>query len=58
MQNIVVMAFRKRLKNLGYKNISIRRDKDGEYSITAAEPLAGFIVSCKFPLTELYHKAR
>lgn len=44
MQNTIIMAFRKRLKNRGYKNVSIKIIKEGEnkgkYIVTAEEPLS------------------
>lgn len=42
-QPVEVMAFRKRLKSYGYRDISIRR-KGETYRICATEPLAGVVV--------------
>lgn len=53
MQNHVVMAFRKRLKSYGYKNVSICQKKvDGKvvpgiYVVSAVEPLGGISVSAE-----------
>lgn len=41
MQNVHILAFRKRLKKRGYTNISIKKKKDSDlYIVSAVEPLA------------------
>lgn len=51
MQNVVILAFRKRLKKRGYSNVSICKVKDSEnYLVTAIEPLAGIQVSCEYDI--------
>lgn len=39
-QNNIIMAFRKRLKKRGYRDISIRFKDSGLYVISAIEPLS------------------
>lgn len=39
-QNNIIMAFRKRLKKRGYRDISIRFKGSGLYVISAIEPLS------------------
>lgn len=54
MQNLVVLAFRKRLKKRGYLNISIHKVKGSdEYTVTAVEPLAGVQVSRRLDLFDM-----
>ena len=50
MQVTTVMAFRKRLKNRGYADISIKKvkDKNNYYVISAVEPLAKVTVSVEY----------
>ena len=57
MQTQSIMAFRKRLKKRGYKNISIVRCKDKTrekyknfYTVTANEPLADQKIVVEYPL--------
>lgn len=52
MQPVTVLAFRKRLKKRGYKEISITLNVDpvthrydGKYLVCAREPLAGVFVN-------------
>lgn len=52
MQNLIVLAFRKRLKNRGYTKVSILQIKNSKspaerYLIRAVEPLAGTLVERK-----------
>lgn len=50
-QDVVVMAFRKRLKKRGYTDISICwNEKKRQYLITAVDPLAGKPVRVYRPL--------
>lgn len=59
MQNRVVMAFRKRCKNRGYREISIRYDKEKKsYLVLAVDPLAGIPVSCYFTIEAMHYKFR
>jgi ppGpp synthetase/RelA/SpoT-type nucleotidyltranferase len=64
MQNNTVMAFRKRLKNLGYTEISIKRKNyyDGFfYTVSAIEPLAGVRIICEYDRNQMnsaLHKQR
>lgn len=55
MQNQSVMAFRKRLKSFGYKEISIFKIRpfDGYYLVSAVEPLAGVKVSVKMGICDM-----
>jgi len=61
MQNNVVMAFRKRLKKYGYRDISIRQVRNdngattGEYTVTAVEPLGGTVVHVYYTLMMMHH---
>ena len=57
MQNTILLAFRKRLKNRGYTNISICRCKDHNncYVCTCNEPLSNTPVRCEYSL-EIYSK--
>jgi len=61
MQGNVVMAFRKRLKKVGYRDISIRQVRNelgvptGEYSITAIEPLGGISIHTYYTLAMMDH---
>lgn len=66
MQSPVLLAFRKRLKNRGYTQISIKRcnkpddviDNDDYYCVTAVEPLAGAEVSLISALTSFHSMMR
>lgn len=61
MQDIIVMAFRKRLKKRGYRDVSIRRLKDEEkeiYLVTAVEPLGDTLISSKYGIMKMYHTFR
>lgn len=64
MQSNVVMAFRKRLKWLGYYDVIIRQYKDhgciraGWYTIQAREPLAGRPITVSMPLAAMYRWRR
>lgn len=59
MQQVTIMAFRKRLKKRGYTEISIYRDKEtGLYIVKAKEPLANAIVSCEYSIVAMYHAMR
>jgi len=54
------MAFRKRLKSVGYRDISIKQVYDegiptSEYSVTAVEPLGGTTVRVYFTLVMMDH---
>lgn len=60
MQSNIVMAFRKRLKRWGYRDISIRQYcvegiPSGEYSVIATEPLAGMKVCANYTLAMMHH---
>jgi hypothetical protein len=61
MQLPVIMAFRKRLKNWGYTEISIKRvDKNNaqNYTVKAVEPLSGTTVSCEKNIVSMHHLFR
>ena len=59
MQNRVVMAFRKRCKNRGYEDISIRYDKEKDsFLVVAVDPLAGIQISCYLTEIAMYYKFR
>lgn len=53
-QPIVVMAFRKRLRNRGYRNISIQCLATGLYLVSAFEPLAFTTVFRVMSLHDMY----
>ena len=57
MQNVAIMAFRKRLGKRGYTDISIRKKiekKDtGLYVIIAVEPLAGNKVTAEYTIAQM-----
>jgi len=54
-QDVVVMAFRKRLKSYGYRDVSIRLSTDGEgYQVRAKEPLAGKLIETKLGRYDMY----
>ena len=60
MQKVQVMAFRKRLKKRGYKDISIIQKKDDNgkvipltYIITAQEPLTKETVSAVYTIDQM-----
>ena len=57
LQSPTVMAFRKRLKSFGYKEISIYKIRpfDGYYIVSAIEPLSGTKVSVKMGLCEMHN---
>jgi len=60
MQCAVVMAFRKRLKNVGYRDISIKQVRNegiptSEYTVTAVEPLGGIKIQVYFTLAMMDH---
>lgn len=58
MQDNIVMAFRKRLKNAGYKDISIYKMYGDKYQVQAREPLAGTMVSVTYPRIQLHYLFR
>lgn len=60
MQHRILLAFRKRLKNRGYTNISICRSKtiQDNYIVTAREPLANVKVSIEYSLSTFSHLMR
>ena len=53
-QSNVIMAFRKRLRKKGYKDIHICLTSSGSYLIQAIEPLAGFGVQVEMSEIDLY----
>ena len=58
MQHPTIMAFRKRIKSLGYADIKIFRVKkydDNLYNVSAVEPLSGVRVSREYSLSEMAH---
>lgn len=64
-QSPVIMAFRKRLKNAGYTEVSIvsladetAKAAQRQYSVRAKEPLAGEIVRRQCTEIEMYHMFR
>lgn len=62
-QSTTVMAFRKRLKNHGYTNISIKEQrgyfaKPDTYNIRAIEPLGKTIIKVEYTITEMHHSFR
>lgn len=63
MQNRIVLAFRKRLKKRGYRDVSIVQIKYyglfyGDYLVRAVEPLAGTLVERKCDLDYMYRAFR
>lgn len=60
-QSAYVMAFRKRLKILGYKDIHIYKIKGSYplfYAVSAVEPLADTRVSVKLTTVQMHFKLR
>lgn len=64
-QSNIIMAFRKRLKGVGYTDISIvflsnetEKATQPQYCVTAKEPLAGEIVRRQCSEIEMYHMFR
>lgn len=57
-QDVVVMAFRKRLKNRGYICISIKRLSSGNFLVSAVEPLAGFGVQVEMSIVDMHLSMR
>ena len=61
MQNNVVMAFRKRMKRYGYRDISIRMARSqsgiplGQYTVSAVEPLGGVVVQTCYTVSMMHH---
>lgn len=53
-QSNVVMAFRKRLRRLGYQEIHIRRI-GALYQVSAVEPLGGVLVQTTYSGAEMFH---
>lgn len=60
LQSPTVMAFRKRLKSFGYKEISIYKIRPfaGYYLVSAIEPLSGTKVSVKMGLCMMQNSFR
>lgn len=65
MQHHILLAFRKRLLNRGYRNISICKARDENnniksdyYVVTATEPLTNTVVSAEFQLSSFYYLMR
>ncbi len=52
MQHRILLAFRKRLKNRGYTEISIYQSKfyPQNYIVRAREPLSNQFITCEYPL--------
>lgn len=52
MQHRILLAFRKRLKNRGYTEISIYQSKfhPQNYIVMAREPLSNQFITCEYPL--------
>lgn len=52
MQHAILLAFRKRLKNRGYTDISIYQSKFNpqNYIVRAREPLANEVIIVEYPL--------
>ncbi len=56
MQPTIVMAFRKRLKSYGYKDVSIKFDCDSKlYLVSAVDPLGGILISRLCGLEFMYN---
>lgn len=59
MQNPVIMAFRKRLKKRGYKDVSIKFNKEsGLYVISALEPLANTLINVEYSIDRMFRSFR
>ena len=59
MQNPVIMAFRKRLKKRGYKDVSIKFNKEsGLYVISALEPLANILINVEYSIDRMFGSFR
>lgn len=53
MQHRILLAFRKRLKNRGYTEISIYQSKfhpQNYYIVRVREPLSNQFITCEYPL--------
>lgn len=57
-QDVIVMAFRKRLRLRGYTQISIKQLRPDLYLVSAVEPLAGFGVQLEMSLLDMYNAIR
>lgn len=57
-QDIIIMAFRKRLRLRGYTQISIKRLRPDLYLVSAVEPLAGFGVQLEMSLPDMHAAIR
>lgn len=57
-QDVVVMAFRKRLRLRGYTQISIKRLYADLYLVSAVESLAGFGVQVELSLFDMHAAIR
>lgn len=59
MQNPVIMAFRKRLKKRGYKDVSIKFNKEsGLYVISALESLANTLINVEYSIDRMFGSFR
>ena len=63
MQSPTIMAFRKRLSNRGYTDISIKREMSYHlqsffYLVIAREPLSNSFVRCKLTISDMDKKFR
>lgn len=59
MQNPVIMAFRKRLKKRGYKDVSIKFNKEsGLYVISALELLANTLINVEYSIDRMFGSFR
>lgn len=53
------MAFRKRLKKRGYKDVSIKFNKEsGLYVISALEPLANTLINVEYSIDRMFRSFR
>lgn len=57
-QDVIVMAFRKRLRLRGYTQISIKQLRPDLYLVSAVEPLAGFGVQLEMSLFDMRNAIR
>lgn len=58
VQDVIVMAFRKRLRLRGYIQISFKRLRPDLYLVSAVEPLAGFGVQLEMSLLDMHNAIR
>ncbi len=60
MQDKIVLAFRKRLRNCGYTQITIKKSDfyDGYYDVSAVEPLGHILIKVRLSLGDCYRFKR